>query len=216
LVSLLSSALTTFFYVAFPLLTPLLLSSAEWGKIRLARREDLFPILNCNLRNLPENYEPVFYHQQFTAFPFLNLVVENREEFVIGYALGQVRLDSDSHKIIGGHLLSIAIDESYRRQGIGTRLMSSLHLQWAYYYPTITSIELHVRPSNESALRQYTTRYGYEISERLEGYYLDQEDALLLRLNDFPACLRSSPPSPDSDSGPTSSVYDSEGVLCFD
>jgi ribosomal protein S18 acetylase RimI-like enzyme len=177
----------------------------------LARREDLFPILNCNQRNLPENYEPLFYHQQFTAFPFLNLIVENREDFVIGYALGQVRLDSEGQKIVGGHLLSIAIDESYRGQGIGTRLMSSLHNQWAYHYPSVRFIELHVRPSNTGALKQYTTHFGYEIHETISGYYLDQEDAHLLRLNDFPACLNTA-----SATATATSAYDSEGVLIFD
>jgi ribosomal protein S18 acetylase RimI-like enzyme len=169
----------------------------------LANHHDILSIMSCNQRNLPENYELGFYRHQLSAFPYLNLVAENPENFPIGYAIGRVILDQFENRIVGGHLISIAVEESYRNFGIGTKLMDCLHHQWAYYYPTVDFIDLHVRPSNRAAIHQYQHRYGYEIHRTLREYYLDDnEDALLLRLNNFPGCLKTS--------------YGASGVLTFD
>jgi ribosomal protein S18 acetylase RimI-like enzyme len=166
---------------------------ADWGQIRIANQHDILSIMSCNQRNLPENYDLGFYRHQLSSFPHLNLIVENAEHFPIGYAIGRVILDQFDNQIIGGHLVSIAIEESYRNCGIGTKLMDCLHHQWAYYYPTIDFIDLHVRPSNGAAVHQYRHIYGYEVHSTITEYYLDDnEDALLLRLNNFPGCLKTS------------------------
>lgn len=49
-------------------------------------------------------------------------------------------------------------------------------------HPDVKEIYLHVQTSNEEALRFYR-RYGFEVAEKLEGYYkrIDPPDCFVLR-----------------------------------
>ena len=95
----------------------------------------------------------------------------------------------NSDSMIYGDITSIAIEESYRNQGIGTALMTQIHSQFAFYYPKISYISLFCRQSNEIAINHYINRYGYEINEKIKNLYSDGEDGYNLRLNEFPRCL---------------------------
>ncbi|MFN9941621.1 MAG: GNAT family N-acetyltransferase, partial [bacterium] len=80
---------------------------------------------------------------------------------VIGYAIGRVVFNEQSSEIIGGHLTSIAVEDSYRHEGIGKALMNQIHSQFAFYYPSIRFIELNCRPSNTIAINHYITQYAH-------------------------------------------------------
>jgi ribosomal-protein-alanine acetyltransferase len=77
------------------------------------------------------------------------------------------------------HLANIAIDASYRRQGIARRLLERL-----YEYTRRNGQEriiLEVRPSNVGAIALYETEGFIQIGiER--GYYRGKEDALIYSL----------------------------------
>lgn len=78
-----------------------------------------------------------------------------------------------------GHVTSLAVLESFRRQGLAREMMNQLHHHLEVCYG-VDSVGLHVRRSNEPAEKLYK-RFGYEASERIPGYYQDGEDAYFMK-----------------------------------
>lgn len=81
------------------------------------------------------------------------------------------------------HITSIAVRESYRRQGIGELLIiSAINLATELKARTIT---LEVRISNTIAQSLYT-KYGFTQVDIRRGYYVDnKEDGLLMSTQDI-------------------------------
>ena len=75
-----------------------------------------------------------------------------------------------------GYILFLAVDEDYRGQGFGRRLVASV----AQEYSTVTC---HARATNEEALGFYR-QLGFEIKRRVENYYEDGGDAYYLQLGE--------------------------------
>ncbi len=76
-----------------------------------------------------------------------------------------------------GHILNVAVDPAFRRQGLGQRL-----LEYALEYSRklgASRVELEVRTGNETAIALYQ-KYGFEIRELLPCYYSNGEDAFLM------------------------------------
>jgi ribosomal protein S18 acetylase RimI-like enzyme len=92
-------------------------------------------------------------------------------------------LDAGENDLIGfaavrrdGYILFLAVDEAYRGQGFGKRLVASV----AEEYDTITC---HARTTNRDALRFYR-HLGFEVQRRIDSYYEDGGDAYYLRLGE--------------------------------
>ena len=87
---------------------------------------------------------------------------------VIGYVIGTLRWSSI------GHIVSIAVDEGFRRKGVGMLLMREvmrrLRGRGAKAY------RLEVRVSNLPAFKLYE-KVGFRKVEVIEGYYGDGESA---------------------------------------
>lgn len=87
---------------------------------------------------------------------------------IVGYVIGTLRWSSI------GHVISIAVDEAFRRRGIGTMLMKEvmgrLREQGAKVY------RLEVRVSNVPASKLYE-KLGFRKVGVIEGYYGDGESA---------------------------------------
>ncbi len=96
------------------------------------------------------------------------------EKKITGYAVWET--DTLSRK---GHILNLAILEGERRKGHGRLLIR--HVQESLRKVGMTSCYLEVRESNSSARPLYET-CGYLISDRLAGYYFD-EDAIVYSRN---------------------------------
>ena len=73
-----------------------------------------------------------------------------------------------------GHIISMAVRPDKRRLGIGTRLV-----QKAIDHCSEKSLRLEVRVSNVGAQRFYR-KLGFEIKTRIDSYYHDGEDALIM------------------------------------
>lgn len=75
------------------------------------------------------------------------------------------------------HLMNIAVDHAFRRQGIATALLHRLFEQADAQGVQYT---LEVRPSNHPAIAMYE-RFGFRSAGRRRGYYHDnREDALIM------------------------------------
>ena len=122
--------------------------------IRPAKFGDINQIMAVNARNLPENYSEGFWRATFAEGG------GKSRSFVATYAsdiVGYIFCDSES-------IVSFAIDEAFRRLGVGRQLMH--HCLNAQTGP----IHLHVRVDNESAIALYTS-VGFTATNVIEGYY---------------------------------------------
>jgi ribosomal protein S18 acetylase RimI-like enzyme len=91
---------------------------------------------------------------------------DRSEECLIGFAA--VRRD--------GYILFLAIDQQYRGNGFGKRLIARVSDD----YGTVTC---HARSTNEDAIEFYQ-HIGFDVRRRIENYYEDGGDAFYLKLGE--------------------------------
>jgi len=75
-----------------------------------------------------------------------------------------------------GYLLFLAVDEAYRDQGFGKRLVACVAEEFG-------RVTCHARTTNRNALDFYRS-LGFEIARRIENYYEDGGDAYYLQLGE--------------------------------
>ena len=82
------------------------------------------------------------------------------------------------HIVNEGHINNIAVDEPYRRFGVGSRLMDQL-IETAHAFNMI-GLTLEVRVGNCAAMGLYH-KYGFKIEGIRKNYYADtKEDAVIM------------------------------------
>jgi ribosomal-protein-alanine N-acetyltransferase len=94
---------------------------------------------------------------------------------IIGYAVAMLAVDE-------AHLLNLAVDPRWQRQGYGWRLLDWMARTMHEY--GARSLLLEVRPSNLGAQELYR-RYGFQKIGTRRGYYPAQrgrEDAIVMRV----------------------------------
>ncbi len=144
--------------------------------IRKFRLEDLDAVRRINKVFLPENYPEYFFRSLYNNCPdgFLVAIVEDK---VIGYIMCRLEVSySLFKKIKWAHIVSIAVDERYRRKGVGTALIKGVIKNLA---DKVDGFYLEVRVSNKPAINLYE-KMGFEITKRISKYYMDGEDAYLM------------------------------------
>lgn len=94
------------------------------------------------------------------------LYVDETKGRLIGFAT--VRRD--------GYLLFLAVDEAYRGQGFGKRLVACVAEEFG-------RVTCHARTTNRNALNFYRS-LGFEVARRVENYYEDGGDAYYLQLGE--------------------------------
>lgn len=110
---------------------------------------------------------------------FLQSARDEQKEFLVGERDGKIiacagaEINSDTAEIE-----SLAVDPEYRRQGIATILL--IKLLGAVKERGATFILLEVRPSNKAAIELYKG-FGFQIVEREENYYLDEDAWIMAR-----------------------------------
>ena len=117
-------------------------------RVRTAESTDIPFIRNCNIANLPENYEDRFYRDQLFTYPDLSLIVEDENENLVGYALGRILTrqtllgKSQQH----GHIFSVAVSRSHRGKKLANQMIDLLHVQFSKR-ENINDIDLFCRVS---------------------------------------------------------------------
>ena len=159
-----------------------ILGSVGSYSIRRADTSDIVPVMEINLRTLPEHYSDYFYEAILAEMPEAFLVAEFGGKLV-GYIMCKVEHGFSNFKKLGfvkkGHMVSVAVLEDHRKGGIGRALVEE----------SIKGVQirgcdefyLEVRCSNNGAVKLYE-HIGFEIRQRLGAYYKDGEDAYLMSL----------------------------------
>ena len=131
---------------------------------------------------LPENYTFKYYYYHYLSWPSLIFVAEDvSSKKIVGYVLAKLDDENESDaKELKGHITSLSVLREYRRLGIARKLMESTHKIMVEEY-RLNLVTLHVRESNVAAIGLYRDRLKYEQMEVDEGYYLDGENAYLMR-----------------------------------
>lgn len=92
-----------------------------------------------------------------------------------GHVIGYVVTIRDAQCYFEGHVLSIAVDPNYRRQGVGTALI--LKSMDMLRNNGSRKLYLEVKESN-SAAREFYRKLGFREIGRYRRYYQDGEDAI--------------------------------------
>ena len=110
---------------------------------------------------------------------FFQSAQDERKEFIVALRGGKIiacagaEIYTDSAEIE-----SLAVDPDYRRQGVAKILL--IKLIGAIRRRGATFIILEVRPSNTAAIELYKG-FGFEVVEREENYYLDEDAWIMAR-----------------------------------
>lgn len=148
--------------------------------LRRAEPRDLIPIMEINLKTLPEHYSDYFYESLLLEVPEAFIVAEINGKYV-GYVMCKTEYGFSNFKKLGfvkkGHVVSIAVLEDFRKRGIGKLLVEESIK--GIILKKCDEFYLEVRCSNTDAVRLYE-KLGFVIKQQLNMYYRDGEDAFLM------------------------------------
>ena len=150
--------------------------------IRRCEPEDIIPVMEINMKTLPEHYSDYFYESLLSELPE-SFIVAEIDKKLVGYIMCKIEYGFSNFKKLGfvkkGHVVSVAVLEEYRKKGIGRVLveeaMSGIKIKKS------DELYLEVRCSNNEAVRLYE-KIGFIIKQRLKAYYRDGEDAYLMAI----------------------------------
>jgi len=150
--------------------------------IRRCDPSDILPVMEINLKTLPEHYSDYFYESLLAELPEAFLVAEI-EKKLVGYIMCKIEYGFSNFKKLGfvkkGHVVSIAVLPERRNKGIGRALVEESLL--GVKLKKADELYLEVRCSNNEAIKLYE-KLEFVIKQRLKAYYRDGEDAYLMAI----------------------------------
>ena len=153
--------------------------------IRRCDPSDLIPVMEINMKTLPEHYSDYFYESLLAELPESFLVAEVNGRLV-GYIMCKTEYGFSNFKKLGfvkkGHVVSVAVLEEHRNKGIGRALIEEAIV--GTKIKKADELYLEVRCSNNEAVRLYE-KIGFIIKQRIKSYYRDGEDAYLMTIEFF-------------------------------
>ena len=152
------------------------------GNCILRRSElgDIIPVIEINLKTLPEHYSDYFYESLLEELPEAFIVAEISGK-IVGYIMCKMEHGFSNFKKLGfvkkGHVVSVAVIDEYRGKGVGSVLVNEAIK--GVKIRQCSELYLEVRCSNNDAVRLYE-KLGFSIIQRLKAYYRDGEDAYVM------------------------------------
>jgi N-alpha-acetyltransferase 50 len=136
------------------------------------------------LRLLNKVIFPVRYNERFYKDLFKQDVALSRLAYCSSSAVGTVccRLEKDAkdsgNKRSKLYIMTLGVLAPYRRLGIGSKLLEYVldEICANKKYKDLRQVYLHVQVSNDAAIEFYR-KHGFEVTERIEGYYRRIEPA---------------------------------------
>ena len=143
-------------------------------------QNDIEAVQKINRACLPENYPRFFFLEIAEKFPEGFNVAEMDNGEIVAYEMTRIErgLSNFGYGISKkGHIISIAVLDSYRRLGIAENLMKASAT--ALRLRDVKEVYLEVRESNQAAINLYQ-KLGYHIHKVARQYYNDGESALIM------------------------------------
>lgn len=148
---------------------------------RFNQETDIEAVQNINKNCLPENYPKFFFIDIASKFPEgFNVAVMDDSDEIVGYEMTRIEKGLSNYGFglcKKGHIISIAVQENYRRLGIAEKLMKAA--SDAMRLRDIKEVYLEVRESNQAAIDLYQ-KLGYIPHKVSKKYYSDGEAALIM------------------------------------
>lgn len=114
-------------------------------------------------------YEYLYY--LYWNSDYFKVAVDNDE--IVGYIIGEIVRDSS-------HVITIAVVEGYRRQGIGSNLLNSF-IEYSIK-KGVKRVYLEVSNKRDDAIRFYH-KHGFREIGYIHRYYRDGSDAYVMEKN---------------------------------
>ena len=155
------------------------------GNCILRRSElgDIIPVIEINLKTLPEHYSDYFYESLLEELPEAFIVAEISGK-IVGYIMCKMEHGFSNFKKLGfvkkGHVVSVAVIDGHRGKGIGSVLVEEAVK--GVKIRECSEMYLEVRCSNNDAVRLYEN-LEFSITQRLKAYYRDGEDAYVMAVD---------------------------------
>ncbi len=150
--------------------------------IRRCDPADIIPVMEINMKTLPEHYSDYFYESLLGELPEAFLVGEIKGR-PVGYIMCKTEYGFSNFKKLGfvkkGHMVSIAVLEEHRQKGIGKAIVEEALK--GVKSKKCDELYLEVRCSNTGGVKLYE-KLGFIIKQRLKTYYRDGEDAFLMAI----------------------------------
>jgi [ribosomal protein S18]-alanine N-acetyltransferase len=150
--------------------------------IRRCEGGDLIPVMEINMKTLPEHYSDYFYESLLSEMPEAFLVAEIKGR-IVGYIMCKTEFGFSNFKKLGfvkkGHVVSVAVLDEHRHKGIGKALVEEAIN--GSRLKKCDELYLEVRCSNTGGVKLYE-KLGFIIKQRLKTYYRDGEDAFLMTI----------------------------------
>ncbi|KAH7903673.1 acyl-CoA N-acyltransferase [Hygrophoropsis aurantiaca] len=108
--------------------------------------------------------------------PGISAVAEDNRGRIVGYVLARIKNSTESDGAIHGHVGSISVLRSHRRQGIARKLLTLSLRVMAEKYKT-SHVTLNVRKSNAGARALYEA-IGFKSFVSRKPFYADGESAV--------------------------------------
>lgn len=137
--------------------------------IREFRRQDINRVLEIEQTSFKDPYPVNILMDIYNLGA--GFLVAQQDNIIEGYIIFWIRFENE------GHIISIAVDQNYRRKDVGSMLVETALKIFKRY--NITQIKLEVRVSNTGAIEFYKDM-GFAEKEVLKNYYEDLEDAVLM------------------------------------
>ena len=154
------------------------------GNCILRRSElgDIIPVIEINLKTLPEHYSDYFYESLLEELPEAFIVAEISGK-IVGYIMCKMEHGFSNFKKLGfvkkGHVVSVAVVDEHRGKGFGSVLVNEAIN--GVKIRQCSELYLEVRCSNNDAVRLYE-KLGFSTIQRLKAYYRDGEDAYVMAI----------------------------------
>ena len=139
--------------------------------IRKFQPDDMFSVIKIAHASLPERYNPTVFNHFYETFSDGFLVAEQYHK-IIGFIAGLKTVDGIAK------ILMLAISQKYRKQGIGSALLTKFLKE--ILLKNIKQVELEVRTNNTTATNFYK-KHGFNITDTITGFYQNGEDAYIMR-----------------------------------
>ncbi|MHA1199282.1 MAG: ribosomal protein S18-alanine N-acetyltransferase [Candidatus Heimdallarchaeaceae archaeon] len=145
--------------------------SKNHPKIMPMKEEDITKVFDVERKSFPFPFGETLIGNIFFGAPELCLVIKSKDE-IIGFILGGYTATLGQV-----HILSLAILENYRNQGLGRELLE--HFIKRTEILGYNRIKLEVDIDNSLVIQLYES-LGFVTVSRIRKYYQDNSDAFLM------------------------------------